>query len=104
MTDEKKDFKEGIITDYTPIQLQMHILDYKNSMENLISDDDKDFTRFKSMSSAYFKKLFSEPEYDFRAIEFLNQILDFSSQHNIKNWLFFVPLKKVGNDLVKYFS
>lgn len=104
LIDEKKDFKEGIITDYTPIQLQMHILDYKNSMENLISDDDKDFTRFKSMSSAYFKKLFSEPEYDFRAVEFLNQILDFSSKHNIKNWLFFVPLKKVGNDLVKHFS
>ncbi len=104
LTDEKLDYKNGIITDYTPIQLQMHILDYKNSMENLISDDDKDFTRFKSMSSAYFKKLFSEPEYNFRAIEFLNQILDFSNQHNIKNWIFFVPLKKVGADLVKHFS
>lgn len=105
LTDEKKDYKEGIITDYTPVQLQMHILDYKDTMDNLIPDEDKDLQKYRSISSAYFKKIFSEPEYEYRAIEFLNQIIQFSENHNnIRNWLFFVPLKKVGNDLVKNFS
>lgn len=104
LTDEKKDYKEGLITDYTPVQLQMHILDYKNTMDNLIPEDDSDFQKYKSISSTYFKKIFSDAEYQHRGIEFLNKIIEFSEQHTIKNWLFFVPLQKVGNDIVKNFS
>ena len=104
LSDEKKDYVSGLITDYTPVQLQMHILDYKSHMESMIDEDSRDFNTFHSVSSAYFKKLFTDSAYEERAVEFLNRIIEFSEDHNIHNWLFYVPLNKVGNDLVRNFS
>lgn len=101
--DERTDFKNGLITDYTPVQLEMHVLDYARDIDTLVDDDDKDAVKY-GVSSAYFKKIFSDPAYKSYAEEFLNKILDFAASKNIKTFLFFVPLKKVGNDIVKNFE
>jgi hypothetical protein len=101
--DERDDYKKGIITDYTPVQLEMHVLDYAKDINSLLDEENDDVKKY-GVSSAYFKKIFSDTQYRTYAIEFLNKILDFAAQKKIKTFLFFVPLKKVGNDLVKNFS
>lgn len=101
--DERDDYKNGVITDYTPVQLEMHVLDYAKDIDTLVDEDDKEAVKY-GVSSAYFKKIFSEQAYKSYAEEFLNKILDFASTKNIKTFLFFVPLKKVGNDIVKNFE
>lgn len=101
--DERDDYKNGIITDYTPVQLEMHVLDYAKDIDTLVDGDDKDAVKY-GVSSAYFKKIFSDANYKSYAEEFLNKILDFAADKNIKTFLFFVPLKKVGNDIVKNFE
>ena len=35
--DEREDYKNGIITDYTPVQLEMHVLDYARDINTLQS-------------------------------------------------------------------
>lgn len=101
--DERADYKNGLITDYTPVQLEMHVLDYAKDIDSLIDENDKDAVKY-GVSSAYFKKIFSDAAYSGYAIEFLNKILDFAREKNIKTFLFFVPLKKVGNDIIKNFE
>lgn len=101
--DERADYKNGVITDYTPVQLEMHVLDYAKDIDTLVGEDDKDAVKY-GVSSAYFKKIFSDAAYKSYAEEFLDKILDFATSKNIKTFLFFVPLKKVGNDIVKNFE
>ena len=107
--DERADYKNGLITDYTPVQLEMHVLDYMNPDVVAASEEDKNIGRNfggveYGVSSAYFKKIFSEAAYKTYAVEFLNKILDFAADKKIKTFLFFVPLKKVGNDIIKNFE
>ena len=52
----------------------------------------------------YFKKIFSDVNYKTYAIEFLNKILDFAKEKQVRTFLFFVPLRKVGNDIIKNFE
>ena len=101
--DERQDYKNGIITDYTPVQLEMHVLNYAKDIDTLVADDDKDAVKY-GVSSAYFKKIFSDANYKTYAVEFLNKILDFAKEKNIRTFLFFVPLRKVGNDIIKHFE
>lgn len=101
--DERADYKNGLITDYTPVQLEMHVLNYAKDIDTLIADDDKDVVKY-GVSSAYFKKIFSDAAYKSYAVEFLENILKFAKNKNIKAFLFFVPLKKVGNDIIKNFE
>lgn len=103
LTDERKDYKEGVITDYTPVQLEMHVLDYAKDIDSLVDENNKEAQKY-GVSSAYFKKIFSEANYRSYAEEFLNKIIDFANLKNIKTFLFFVPLRKVGSDLVKNFA
>ena len=101
--DERADYKNGLITDYTPVQLEMHVLDYAKDIDTLVDEDDKDVVKY-GVSSAYFKKIFSDAAYKSYAVEFLEKILKFAKDKNIKTFLFFVPLKKVGNDIIKNFE
>ncbi|MDY2736865.1 DEAD/DEAH box helicase [Intestinibacter sp.] len=101
--DERQDYKDGVITDYTPVQLEMHVLNYAKDIDTLVADDDKDAVKY-GVSSAYFKKIFSDANYKTYAVEFLNKILDFAKEKNIRTFLFFVPLRKVGNDIIKHFE
>lgn len=101
--DERQDYKDGIIKEYTPVQLEMHVLDYAKDIDTLVDEDDKDAVKY-GVSSAYFKKIFSDVAYKSYAIEFLEKILDFAKAKNIKTFLFFVPLKRVGNDIVGKFE
>ena len=101
--DERQDYKDGLITEYTPVQLEMHVLDYARDIDTLIADDDKDVVKY-GVSSAYFKKIFSDAAYKSYAVEFLENILKFAKDKNIKTFLFFVPLRKVGNDIIKNFE
>lgn len=101
--DEREDYKSGRITDYTPVQLEMHVLDYAKDIDSLVSEEDKDAVKY-GVSSAYFKKIFSDAAYKSYADEFLNKIIAFANLKGIKNFLFFVPIKKVGNDIVKNFK
>lgn len=100
LTDEKLDYKNGIITDYIPVQLQMHILDYSEQMQQTVNAEDQIKEQYHSISSAYFKKIFNKEELADRAREFLNKIIEFSKNHSIKNWLFFVPSIQVAKDIV----
>lgn len=101
--DERQDYKDGIITDYTPVQLEMHVLNYARDIDTLIAEDDKDAVKY-GVSSAYFKKIFSDANYKTYAVEFLNKILDFAKEKHVRTFLFFVPLRKVGNDIIKNFE
>lgn len=101
--DEREDYKNGLITDYTPVQLEMHVLDYAKDIDSLVDEGEKDAIKY-GVSSAYFKKIFSDSNYKSYAIEFLDKIIDFAKLKNIKNFLFFVPLRKVGTDLVHHFE
>ena len=101
--DERQDYKDGLITDYTPVQLEMHVLNYAKDIDTLIADDDKEVIKY-GVSSAYFKKIFSDAAYKSYAVDFLDNILKFAKDKNIKTFLFFVPLKKVGNDIIKNFE
>ena len=101
--DERQDYKDGVITDYTPVQLEMHVLNYARDIDTLIAEDDKDAVKY-GVSSAYFKKIFSDVNYKTYAIEFLNKILDFAKEKQVRTFLFFVPLRKVGNDIIKNFE
>ena len=101
--DEREDYKNGVITDYTPVQLEMHVLDYARDINTLFDENDKEVAKY-GVSSAYFKKIFSDANYSAYAVEFLEKIIDFANLKGIKTFLFFVPLKKVGNDLVKNFG
>ncbi len=101
--DEWQDYKNGVITDYVPVQLEMHVLNYARDIDTLVADDDKDAVKY-GVSSAYFKKIFSDINYKAYAIEFLNKILDFAKEKHVRTFLFFVPLRKVGNDIVKNFE
>ena len=101
--DERQDYKDGVITDYTPVQLEMHVLNYAKDIDTLIAEDDKDAVKY-GVSSAYFKKIFSDVNYKTYAIEFLNKILDFAKEKHVRTFLFFVPLRKVGNDIIKNFE
>lgn len=101
--DEREDYKNGIITDYTPVQLEMHVLDYARDINTLLDENDKEVVKY-GVSSAYFKKIFSDANYSAYAVEFLEKIIDFANLKGIKTFLFYVPLKKVGNDLVKNFG
>lgn len=101
--DERQDYKDGVITDYTPVQLEMHVLNYAKDIDTLVADDDKDAVKY-GVSSAYFKKIFSDANYKAYAIEFLNKILDFAKEKHVRTFLFFVPLRKVGNDIIKHFE
>lgn len=104
LTDEKLDYKNGIITDYTPVQLQMHILDYSEQMQQTVNAEDQIKEQYHSISSAYFKKIFSREELADRAREFLNKIIEFSKDHSVKNWLFFVPSIQVAKDIVSNYG
>ena len=101
--DERQDYKDGVITDYTPVQLEMHVLNYAKDIDTLIAEDDKEVIKY-GVSSAYFKKIFSDAAYKSYAVEFLENILKFAKNKNIKTFLFFVPLRKVGNDIIKHFE
>lgn len=104
LTDEKLDYKNGIITDYIPVQLQMHILDYSEQMQQTVNAEDQIKEQYHSISSAYFKKIFNKEELADRAREFLNKIIEFSKNHSIKNWLFFVPSIQVAKDIVSNYG
>lgn len=128
ITDEREDYKNGIITDddYTPVQLQLYVMDYiEKNAEKVFgkSLDEKqaeveqkqkeEQNKGKALnldqdsygvSSQFFKVLFSESKLKPQAREFLFTIKDLAKEHNIQNFLFFVPLRKVGNDLVKNFA
>ena len=104
LTDEKLDYKRGIIKDYTPVQLQMHILDYSEQMQQVVNVEDQAKDTYHSISSAYFKKIFSKDELADRAREFLNKIIEFSGNHSIKNWLFFVPSIQVAKNIVSNYG
>ena len=43
--DERADYKNGLITDYTPVQLEMHVLDYMNPEVVVASEEDKNIGR-----------------------------------------------------------
>ena len=101
--DERQDYKNGIITDYVPVQLEMHVLNYARDIDTLVAEDDKDAVKY-GVSSAYFKKIFSDANYKTYAVEFLNKILDFAKEKHVRTFLFFVPLRKVGNDIIKNFE
>ena len=101
--DERQDYKNGIITDYVPVQLEMHVLNYTRDIDTLVAEDDKDAVKY-GVSSAYFKKIFSDANYKTYAVEFLNKILDFAKEKHVRTFLFFVPLRKVGNDIIKNFE
>ena len=101
--DERQDYKDGIITDYVPVQLEMHVLNYARDIDTLVAEDDKDAVKY-GVSSAYFKKIFSDANYKTYAVEFLNKILDFAKEKHVRTFLFFVPLRKVGNDIIKNFE
>ena len=101
--DERQDYKNGVITDYVPVQLEMHVLNYAKDIDTLVAEDDKDAVKY-GVSSAYFKKIFSDVNYKTYAIEFLNKILDFAKEKHVRTFLFFVPLRKVGNDIIKNFE
>jgi len=108
LVDEREDYKNNIITDYVPVQLIMQVLDYSAKIDeltdSLTSDKDKESIAKYGVSSTYFKKIFSESEYKNYAYEFLDRILAFAAEKHIANFLFFVPLRKVGNDIVKHFA
>lgn len=101
--DERQDYKDGVITDYVPVQLEMHVLNYARDIDTLVAEDDKDAVKY-GVSSAYFKKIFSDANYKTYAVEFLNKILDFAKEKHVRTFLFFVPLRKVGNDIIKNFE
>jgi len=103
LTDEKMDYARGLLT-YTPVQLQMHILDYSEQMQQVVNAEDQIKEQYHSISSAYFKKIFSVKELADRAREFLDKIIDFSGDHSIKNWLFFVPSIRVAKNIVRNYG
>lgn len=104
LTDEKLDYKRGVIKGYTPVQLQMHILDYSEQMQQVVDAEDQIKEQYHSISSAYFKKIFNREELADRAREFLDKIIEFSKDHSIKNWLFFVPSIQVAKDIVSNYG
>ncbi len=105
IADERDDFNSGLITDYIPVQLEMHVLNYAKNCDSAMDviSDANDSKKY-GVSSAYFKKIFSDYHYKEYAIEFLDKIIEFADTKHINNFLFFVPLKKVGNDIVKNYS
>lgn len=100
MVDEREDYKNGLITDYIPVQLKMVILDYQKEIEETVGKDNDKFTQTYGISAKFFKKLFSDPSIKDKAIEFFNKIINFCKTKKISNGLFFVPTRKVGRDLV----
>lgn len=104
MTDEREDYKKGVITDYTPVQLNMMVLDYQKEIEEVAGKDIDKFTQVYGVSSKYFKKLFSEKSMREQAIEFLQKIVQFAKEKKVNNGIFFVPIRKVGQDIVKDFA
>lgn len=104
MTDEREDYNNGLINDYTPVKLNMMVLDYQEQIEEVAGHDVDKFTQVYGVSSKYFKKLFSEKSMRDQAIEFLQKIVQFAKEKNVNNGLFFVPIRKVGQDIVKGFE
>ena len=126
ITEERDDFKNGVITDYIPVQLKMVVFSYieqhakdifgkslKEKEEELVEEQENQKNKGKAMNldsdaygvtSQFFKALFSEPNLKQQAREFLYSIKDLAKEYNIKNFLFFVPVRKVGSDLVKNFK
>lgn len=102
MTDEREDFNNKIINDYTPVKLNMMVLDYQKEMEDLDTGEIK--SEDLGISSKYFQKLFKEPSMKPQAIEFLQKIIDFSENKKVYNGLFFVPALEVGRAIVKKFA
>lgn len=101
MADEYEDYKNGLL-DYTPVKLEMSILDYQKEIEDAVSGEDSDkFTQRYGVSSKYFKKLFSEAGMKPRAKEFFDKIVEFCRTKGVHNGLFYVPVRRVGRDLVK---
>ncbi len=105
MTDEREDYNNGLITDYTPVKLNMMVLDYQKEIEECVAGEDPDkFTLVYGVSSKYFRKLFSERDMRDQAIEFLEKIVEFAKTKKVTNGLFFVPIRKVGENIVKGFQ
>ena len=44
--DERQDYKDGVITDYVPVQLEMHVLNYARDIDTLVAEDDKDAVKY----------------------------------------------------------
>lgn len=105
MTDEREDYNKKLITDYTPVKLRMMVLDYQEEIEKAVNGEEEDkFTKVYGVSSKYFRKLFSERDMRDQAIEFLEKIVHFAKEKNVTNGLFFVPIRKVGQDIIKNFE
>ena len=126
ITEERDDYKTGVITDYIPVQLKMVVFSYieqhaqevfgkslEEKEEELVEEQEKQKNKGKAMNldsdvygvtSQFFKDLFSEPALKSRAREFLYSIKDLANEYGIKNFLFFVPIRKVGSALVKNFG
>lgn len=102
MLDEREDYERDPVSfgGSVPVKLEMHVLSYINAEEDG-SDE-------LSVSSAFFKKLFSDSgkdstgvPYSVRAKEFFDEILKFCNQYNVRSILSFVPLRAVGNDFIE---
>ena len=105
MIDERKDFEEGKIRDYVPVRLSMMVLDYQREIEEAASGEECDgFAQRYGVSSKYFKKLFSEPGMAAQALEFFGKIVEFADLKGAKNGIFFVPVRKVGQDILNRFG
>ena len=126
ITEERDDYKTGVITDYIPVQLKMVVFSYieqhaqevfgkslEEKEEELVEEQEKQKNKGKAMNldsdaygvtSQFFKALFSEPALKPQAREFLYSIKDLANEYGIKNFLFFVPIRKVGSALVKNFG
>lgn len=105
MINERKDFEDGTIQDYVPVRLNMMVLDYQKEIEEAMSGEECDrFVQRYGVSSKYFKKLFSEPAMAAQASEFFDKIVEFADLKGVKNGIFFVPVRKVGQDIVAHFG
>jgi hypothetical protein len=102
MLDEREDYERDPVSfgGSVPVKLEMHVLSYINA--------DEDGSDELSVSSAFFKKLFSDSgkdstgvPYSVRAKEFFDEILKFCNQYNVRSILSFVPLRAVGNDFIE---
>jgi len=100
LSQEAKDYQEGVIKDYIPVKLEMHILDMSDKMSK-VKYSDKDIEDYGSESSAYFKHLFTDDNLKTDAVEFVNNFIAFCIMHRIKNCLWFVPRLKVGEAIIK---
>lgn len=97
MIDEREDYVKDPASfgGSVPVKLEMHVLSYIN--------EDDDGSDEYAVSSAFFKKLFSDSKYHGRAEEFFKQILKFCNETGVRSILGFVPLRAVGNDFVNNF-